>query len=63
MTPLTVKSQINRIDQSKPTLAFKLPLIRFKSQVNTFTLVGILIMMVAVEKYTLESVSIPTEYI
>ena len=63
VTLLTVKSQMNRIDQSRPALAFKLLLTRFNSQVKTLTLVGILIMIVAVEKYTLESVSIPTEYI
>ena len=63
VTLLTVNNQINRIDQSRPTFAFRLPLTKFKSQVNTLTLVGILIIIVAVEKYTFESVSIPTEYI
>jgi len=50
VTPLTVNSQINRIDQSSPTLVLRLPPIKFRSQVNTFTPVGILIMIVAVEK-------------
>ena len=59
----TVNSQINRTDHSRATLAFIVLLTRFNSQVNTLTLVGILIMIVAVEKYTFESVSIPTEYI
>lgn len=63
VTLLTVKSQINKIDQSTLTFAFKFLPTRFKSQVNTLTPVGILIIMVAVEKYTFESVSMPTEYI
>jgi len=63
VTPPTVKSQINKIDHNNPTFALRLPPTKFKSQVKTFTLVGIPIIIVAVEKYTLESVSIPTEYI
>jgi len=59
----TVKSQMKRIDHNSPTLVFIPPPTKFRSQVKILTPVGILIMMVAVEKYTFESVSIPTEYI
>jgi len=62
VTPPTVKSQIKRTAHNSLTLEFNSLPTKFSSQVKTFTLVGILIIMVAVEKYTLESVSIPTEY-
>jgi len=62
VTPLRVKSQINSLIHKKGTVKKEVES-KFAIQVNTFTLVGIPIKMVADEKYTLESKSMPTEYI